>query len=112
MLGVMCGVFGFVSRDNTPVNLGILNTIAKVTMKRGPHAWGLAWIDGRGRLFAYKQAGKVIDHLGMLTMAADAWLLIGHCRFATIPRITSITTHTPRMAAGSFTTGSFATTSR
>jgi glucosamine 6-phosphate synthetase-like amidotransferase/phosphosugar isomerase protein len=31
----------------------------------------------------YKQTGRVSDHLGLLTLAADARMLIGHCRFAT-----------------------------
>src|SRR5262249_33593856 len=31
----------------------------------------------------YKQTGRVSDHLGLLGMAADARMLVGHCRFAT-----------------------------
>jgi glucosamine 6-phosphate synthetase-like amidotransferase/phosphosugar isomerase protein len=78
----MCGVFGFVSRGGK-VNLETLGRIAEVTERRGPHAFGFAWIDRRGRLKCYKQTGRVSDHLGLLTMAADARMLIGHCRFAT-----------------------------
>jgi glucosamine--fructose-6-phosphate aminotransferase (isomerizing) len=79
----MCGVFGFVSKDDSPVNLKVLERVARVTEQRGPHAWGMAWIDGKGRLRMYKQAGKVTDTLGLLGMARDARLLIGHCRWAT-----------------------------
>lgn len=79
----MCGVFGFVSRDGKPVDGQVLRRIAGITERRGPHAWGLAWIDGRGRLKAYKQTGRVSDSLGLLRMASDAQVLIGHCRFAT-----------------------------
>jgi len=79
----MCGVFGFVSRDGRGPDLVALERIARVTEQRGPHAFGFAWIDGRGRLRCYKQTGRVSDHLGLLRMAADAVLLIGHCRYAT-----------------------------
>lgn len=79
----MCGVFGFVSRDGGLMDLGVLRTVAQVTQQRGPHAFGFAWIDRLGRLKCYKQTGKVCDHLGLLGMARDARLLIGHCRWAT-----------------------------
>jgi glucosamine 6-phosphate synthetase-like amidotransferase/phosphosugar isomerase protein len=80
----MCGVFGFVSRDGCPVNPKVLARVALATQRRGPHAWGLAWLDGKARLHCYKQTGKVSDALGLLKMAQDARLLIGHCRYATM----------------------------
>jgi glucosamine 6-phosphate synthetase-like amidotransferase/phosphosugar isomerase protein len=79
----MCGVFGFVSQDGKLVNLKTLARIAEVTERRGPHAFGFAWIDRKGRLKCFKQTGRISDHLGLLAMAADARLLIGHCRYAT-----------------------------
>jgi glucosamine 6-phosphate synthetase-like amidotransferase/phosphosugar isomerase protein len=79
----MCGVFGFVSRNEGRVDLKTLQRIAQVTEQRGPHAFGFAWIDRHGRLKCYKQTGRVSDHLGLLALAADARMLIGHCRFAT-----------------------------
>jgi glucosamine 6-phosphate synthetase-like amidotransferase/phosphosugar isomerase protein len=79
----MCGVFGFVSRNNGRVDLKALQRVAQVTERRGPHAFGFAWIDRQGRLKCYKQTGRVSDHLGLLAMAADARMLIGHCRLAT-----------------------------
>ena len=79
----MCGVFGFVSRNQGRVDLQVLRRVAQATERRGPHAFGFAWIDRRGRLKCYKQTGRVGDHLGLLGMAADARMLIGHCRFAT-----------------------------
>ena len=79
----MCGVFGFTSKANKPIDLGILREVATVTNQRGPHAWGMAWIDSRGRLCCYKQTGPVTDALGLLSMARDARALIGHCRYAT-----------------------------
>jgi len=60
-----------------------LREIAVVTEQRGPHAFGFAWIDQRGRLRCYKQTGRISDHLGLLAMASDARMLIGHTRFAT-----------------------------
>jgi len=79
----MCGVFGFVSFDSKGPNLKRLGDIARVTMSRGKHAFGFAWLDGRGRLRMFKQKGRIVDHLGLLEMAHDARMLIGHCRWAT-----------------------------
>lgn len=79
----MCGVFGFIGRGERRPNLARLRDIARVTQRRGGHAFGFAWIDGRGRLRAFKQTGRIGDHLGTLAMAADATMLIGHCRYAT-----------------------------
>ncbi len=79
----MCGVFGFISEEGRPFNPRRMERIARATERRGPHAFGFAWIDSRGRLRSYKQTGRISDHLGLLRMAADARLLIGHCRYAT-----------------------------
>ena len=79
----MCGIFGYGSTDNRATKIETLQGVATVTMRRGPHAWGLAWIDGRGVMHAYKQTGRIVDDLGILKMARDARVLIGHCRYAT-----------------------------
>lgn len=79
----MCGIFGYVTHDGRGPDLGRLMRVAEVTERRGPHAFGFAWLDGRGRLRCYKQTGRISQHLPLLEMAADARLLIGHTRFAT-----------------------------
>jgi glucosamine 6-phosphate synthetase-like amidotransferase/phosphosugar isomerase protein len=79
----MCGVWGFVSKDGAPPDLRTLRAVAADTERRGRHAWGMAWCDGKGRLRMFKAPGPVSDMLGVLRMAADARWLIGHCRFAT-----------------------------
>lgn len=79
----MCGVFGFVSYDGKGPNLDRLRKVASVTMRRGPHAFGFAWVGFDGRLRMFKQTGRVTDYLGLLAMAENARLLIGHCRWAT-----------------------------
>ena len=79
----MCGVFGFISKGRRKLNLTTLQRIAVNTMSRGPHAFGFAWIDSKDRLRCFKQTGRITDHLGLLGMASDAKILIGHCRFAT-----------------------------
>jgi glucosamine 6-phosphate synthetase-like amidotransferase/phosphosugar isomerase protein len=79
----MCGVFGFAAKENEPVDLRILKRIAAITESRGPHAWGMAWVDGRGKMRSYKQSGRITDAMGLLDMAKDARMLIGHCRWAT-----------------------------
>jgi glucosamine 6-phosphate synthetase-like amidotransferase/phosphosugar isomerase protein len=79
----MCGVFGFVSKGESRPTPEHLRDIAKNTMLRGPHAWGMAWVDYDGRLHSYKQTGRIVDALGLLAMAKDAYMMIGHCRYAT-----------------------------
>ena len=79
----MCGVFGFVSYDGKGPNVKRLETIARVTMRRGPHAFGFAWLDWSGRIQMFKRTGKIVDHLALLMMAKNARILIGHCRYAT-----------------------------
>jgi glucosamine 6-phosphate synthetase-like amidotransferase/phosphosugar isomerase protein len=79
----MCGIFGYVAKESEPVDLSILRRIAAITETRGPHAWGLAWVDGRGRMHNYKQQGRIVNALGLLAMAKGARMLIGHCRWAT-----------------------------
>ncbi len=79
----MCGVFGFVAKGDSTVNLKLLRPIAENTQRRGPHAWGMAWIDRAGVMHSYKQTGPIVDSLGLLAMAKDATMLIGHCRYAT-----------------------------
>lgn len=79
----MCGIFGYVAKNDKTVDLATLKRIAGITETRGPHAWGLAWVDGKGKMRTYKQTGRITDSLGLLAMAKDARLLIGHCRWAT-----------------------------
>lgn len=79
----MCGIFGFVSKTRKPLRMSIIKRVAEVTMRRGPHAWGLAWVDTTGTMRTYKQSGRIVDSLGLLAMASDAVMLAGHCRYAT-----------------------------
>jgi glucosamine 6-phosphate synthetase-like amidotransferase/phosphosugar isomerase protein len=77
-----------------------LKRIAAITMRRGPHAWGMAWVDAHGRLKVYKQTGRIVDALGLLALAADARLLIGHCRFATQGDPSQVANNHPHPADG------------
>jgi len=79
----MCGIFGFVAKGDNALDLAVIKSIATITMSRGPHAWGIAWVDGTGKLRSYKQTGRIVDSLALLAMAKDARLLVGHCRYAT-----------------------------
>jgi glucosamine 6-phosphate synthetase-like amidotransferase/phosphosugar isomerase protein len=80
---IMCGVFGFVAKEDNTISLDIIREVAEVTMTRGPHAWGIAWVDRKRKLHMFKQSGQIVDSLGLLAMAKDATMLIGHCRWAT-----------------------------
>jgi len=79
----MCGLFGFISRDNETFNPKLLEQIARDTESRGPHAFGFAWVDSRNRLRMFKQRGRISDYLSLLHLARDARMLVGHCRYAT-----------------------------
>lgn len=79
----MCGVFGFVAKEDGRMNLRLIQQIALDTERRGPHAFGFAWVDREGRLRHFKKEGRISDSLGLLSLAADARVLIGHCRWAT-----------------------------
>ena len=79
----MCGIFGYVAKGDKRLDLQTIKRIAEVTMTRGPHAWGMAWVDGAGKMRTYKQTGRIVDSLALLALAADARLMIGHCRYAT-----------------------------
>ena len=79
----MCGVFGFIARRGEQLNLKKLERIAVNTELRGKHAFGFAWVDAHGRLHSFKQTGRISDNLAILSLAADARMLIGHCRLAT-----------------------------
>lgn len=79
----MCAIFGYVARAGHSIDLGILRDIVRTNIIRGPHAFGFAWIDQRGRLRCFKQTGRLTDELAVLAMARDARMLVGHLRYAT-----------------------------
>ena len=98
----MCGVFGYVSDNGKAPDIARLVRMATATEGRGPHAFGFAWIDSRGHLRHYKQEGRITDYLGLLKMASDARMLIGHCRFATMGDPSNNLNNHPHVADGGF----------
>ncbi|HEX8913854.1 MAG TPA: hypothetical protein VF796_16010 [Humisphaera sp.] len=79
----MCSIFGFVASPRGSLDLSVVRAVVAANIRRGPHAFGFAWLDGRGRLRSYRQVGRLTDELPVLRMVADARLLIGHLRWAT-----------------------------
>lgn len=80
----MCGIFGYLSTTaGDTFNPRYLDAIAVDTERRGPHAFGFAWIDDRNRLHHYKQTGRISDALSTLAMARGARAIIAHTRYAT-----------------------------
>jgi predicted glutamine amidotransferase len=55
----MCSVFGYVATKGAPVELPVLRAIINANIRRGPHAFGFAWVDGRGRLRCFKSPGTL-----------------------------------------------------
>jgi glucosamine 6-phosphate synthetase-like amidotransferase/phosphosugar isomerase protein len=79
----MCGIFGFATSDGAGPDIDRLRRIALVTQTRGMHAFGLAWIDRRGGLQAFKTPGPAQKFLDELERVRGAVMVIGHCRYAT-----------------------------
>ncbi len=91
---IMCGIFGFVAKtSSSTLNLKLLKDMAIDTERRGPHSFGFAWIDSRNRLKMFKSVGRISNNLGLLAMAVDAKMLIGHCRYATHGEIDNLNAH-------------------
>ena len=79
----MCGIFGYVSKHGRGPNLDRLRQIATVTERRGPHAFGLAWLGIDNRLRTFKRPGPATADLGKLDRCREAAIVVGHCRWAT-----------------------------
>jgi glucosamine--fructose-6-phosphate aminotransferase (isomerizing) len=78
----MCGLFGYTGEPLEDVDL-LLAVALHTEAMRGGHAYGWAWIDGKGRLRSYKHAGPLAHRPFDLDMLQGAISLIGHCRLAT-----------------------------
>lgn len=78
----MCGLWAAVS-SGKKLNMERLTAMAIDTERRGPHAFGFAWVEADGKLRMYKQEGRVSDEPYMLKLAKNAKVVIGHCRWAT-----------------------------
>lgn len=79
----MCGIWGFVSEKGAGPDLARILKIVEQTETRGVDAFGMAWIDGRGRLHAYRRQGRLTKWHGCLKWLGDARMIIGHARAAT-----------------------------
>jgi glucosamine 6-phosphate synthetase-like amidotransferase/phosphosugar isomerase protein len=79
----MCGIFGFITSEGRGPEIARLRRIALVTQSRGDHAFGLAWLDGDGRLQTFKRPGPAKAYLDELDRCRNAVVVVGHCRFAT-----------------------------
>ncbi len=81
----MCGIFGLISNDQTKrVSVDRAVRMARGVEKRGPHAWGVSWIDRDGRIGMYKQPGSILHSIPRFRdIVRDAVMIIGHCRWAT-----------------------------
>ena len=79
----MCGVFGFITKSGRGPDLARLRRIAAQTQLRGHHAFGLAWLDAKGRIHTFKRPGPATANLGDLDRCRGALVVIGHCRWAT-----------------------------
>lgn len=80
----MCAIIGFMRRKSGVDAAKAIDSMAARNVERGPHAFGFAWVDDKGRIKSYRSAGRITDHRGMLLKAAsEAVAFIGHMRWAT-----------------------------
>ena len=79
----MCGVFGFVNLTKDNISLKALRKVATKTEERGPHAYGMAWMDRNNELWWYKAEGKISENIEVLQMVKQAVVMVGHTRWAT-----------------------------
>jgi glucosamine 6-phosphate synthetase-like amidotransferase/phosphosugar isomerase protein len=79
----MCGIFGFISRQDKSPDLARLRKLALITQTRGTHAFGLAWLNRDGKLHTFKRPGPAARHLDVLEACRAAAIVVGHCRLAT-----------------------------
>jgi glucosamine--fructose-6-phosphate aminotransferase (isomerizing) len=79
----MCGLFGWMTKNESGPDLGRLRRIAIETQSRGNHAFGLAWLGADGRIRTFKRPGPATANLGDLDRVRDALIVVGHCRWAT-----------------------------
>ena len=80
---MMCGVFGFITKNGTGPNIARLKRLAIETQRRGHHAFGVAWIADDDTIHIYKRPGPATANLGNLDACRNAKVVIGHCRWAT-----------------------------
>ena len=79
----MCSLFGYVAKAGKTVDREIIAQIVAANIHRGPHAFGFAWINQAGRLRSWKAPGNALNMIGVLKMASDAVMMIGHLRYVT-----------------------------
>lgn len=84
----MCGIFGaYVGTWNNSINLAQVARHAQEMESRGRDAWGIAWIDRRGRIRSVKNPGaitsKTSDALAIIQSLDDPIAIIGHTRAST-----------------------------
>ena len=79
----MCGIMGAVRIGKGRLTISTLKDMARTQQKRGPHAWGVAWIDENNRLHHYKASGKITEALHIFDRMREASAVIVHTRYAT-----------------------------
>jgi len=80
----MCGILGFMSGYAGKASKETFMAVAADTATRGPQAWGVAWVDVKGRLRCYKENGDIRNCLKRAwKLVENARVFILHTRWAT-----------------------------
>lgn len=75
----MCGVYGYIGLS---ADFDIIKNIATLAETRGPHAFGFSYFKG-GKLFTYKNTGKLSKDINQLKRVEGSQCIIGHARLST-----------------------------
>ena len=67
------------------ITISSLQKIAVGIERRGPHAWGMSWIDSVGRIHSYKAPGSILEGLDIIDKLGDfdPSGVIMHTRYST-----------------------------
>lgn len=80
----MCGITAVSRADRSSIpNINLFMRQASYAIeKRGPHATGFGWVDGKGKTWYWRSPGKATQVAHKVDMSG-ARIAIGHTRFAT-----------------------------
>ena len=79
----MCGIAGAVNHGTSGITVGALRKMAMGIERRGPHAYGVAWIDADNRTRMHKWCGPISKNLDIFDAMQKPRAVIMHTRYST-----------------------------
>lgn len=79
----MCGIAGAVNHGTSGITVSTLRKMAMGIERRGPHAYGVAWIDADNRIRMHKWCGPISKNLDIFDAMQKPRAVIMHTRWST-----------------------------